>query len=57
MSSRLQEGHRTISWTVSRDIVVGYHDCDNCGVETPTPTDAELVEFAKHLALNSRKQK
>ncbi len=43
----LEEGPRTISWTEERTIAVGYHNCDVCGVETPEPTSAQMLEYAQ----------
>ncbi len=47
MAMRLEENARVITWTNKKSIVVGYHDCDVCGTETPAPTMEEMVEFAK----------
>jgi len=47
MAHRLEENHRTISWTVTSEILVGYHNCGVCGVETPEPTMAQMIEFAQ----------
>lgn len=45
-------GHRIekpqmVSWTETREITVGHHNCGVCGVETPGPTMDQLVAFAK----------
>lgn len=47
MAHRLEEAPRTVTWSASRDIVIGYRDCQLCGVETPTPTMDQLVAFAR----------
>lgn len=44
---RLEENRRTISWTETREILVGYHNCGVCGVETPEPTMDRIIEFAQ----------
>lgn len=47
MATRLEPGSRTVTWTETRQIAVGYHDCANCGVETPEPAMSDLIRFAK----------
>jgi hypothetical protein len=45
--SRLETDHRTVSWIETRKVIVGYHNCDVCGSETPEPTTEQMIEFAK----------
>jgi hypothetical protein len=33
----LEKGTRTVSWTVTRKVAVGYHRCGVCGRWTPPP--------------------
>ena len=47
MTHRLEETNRTVSWTVTAEVCVGYHDCGVCQVETPEPTMEQMLEFAK----------
>ena len=47
MGTRLEESIRKVTWVEERTIRVGYHDCDVCGMESPEPTTAEIVTFAK----------
>jgi hypothetical protein len=47
MTQHLEEGYRTVSWTESRDLCVGYNDCGVCGLQTPEPTMDRMVEFAR----------
>lgn len=45
---RLEQEPTVISWTKERKILVGHHDCDGCGQETPHPTHSELLTFAQN---------
>ncbi len=56
MKSRLEEKPRTITWTetYTRDIVIGFRDCAGCGTETPVPTDAQMLAFAKYAIDHGR---
>ena len=47
MAVRIEKGSRTVTWTESRQIAVGFHECVNCSVETPEPPMSELIKFAK----------
>ena len=47
MKSRLEQSPRTVTWTESRLIHVGYHTCPVCCVETPEPSMTDLISFAK----------
>jgi hypothetical protein len=47
MTHRLEESNRTVSWTVTAEVCVGYHDCGVCRIETPEPTMDQMLEFAQ----------
>lgn len=47
MASRIEQGSRTVTWTESRQVAVGFHNCTNCDVETPEPSMSDLIKFAK----------
>jgi len=47
MSHRLEESPRVITWTVQREVTVGYVNCNVCNKETPTPSSEELLRYAK----------
>ncbi len=53
MATRLMDykDRKTVTWTVSHSICVGYSDCEVCGKETPEPTMERMIEFAKHDSL------
>src|ERR1700685_1314079 len=53
MAHRLEEQPRTVSWTTERKALIGYHDCYNCGTETPSPTDDVIVKYLQHCQTNS----
>ena len=41
------EDPRMISWTVEKEIIVGYHDCGVCRKETPEPSMDRIIVFAQ----------
>ena len=45
--TRIAPGWRTVTWTCTREIAVGFHNCGVCCVETPEPTMSDLVEYAE----------
>lgn len=47
--TRIADGTRAVSWTESRTIAIGHHSCSWCGAETPTPTDADIVDFMRSV--------
>lgn len=47
--SRLADDARTVTYTESVEIVVGYHRCGVCNVETPEPTTEQLLARAKNI--------
>lgn len=38
---------RRVSYLTTESVAIGYRDCAVCGVETPTPPDDVLVDFAR----------
>lgn len=53
MSHRLEKQAHTVTWSESLAIVVGHHDCNVCGAETPQPTTDVLIEHAKRFRENN----
>ena len=45
MTHRLEEGSTVVTWTERREIIIGHDDCVACGVETPSPTQDQLLEI------------
>jgi hypothetical protein len=50
MSCRIGDGARSVSFTTTVSIAIGYQDCHFCGAETPTPSDDVLVKVARDIA-------
>jgi hypothetical protein len=47
MSHRLDKEPTVVTWTAQRKIVVGHHDCNACGVESPSPTQDQLLKVVR----------
>jgi hypothetical protein len=48
-SPSIEAEARKVTWTETLfgEVMVGYRNCDICGLETPEPSDSDVVEFVK----------
>lgn len=47
MTVRIADLPRTVTWTESSTVRIGFSTCGGCGIETPEPPDSALIEFAR----------